>query len=107
MRYFKIPWNRKGQKRVEEEERLVNTSRRREKRRKAQEASTVNFGVRNALGELSIYRENSQLKSEKLWEQVIHLVQKYLNCVPKYIILSTKIYNLVHKCIIQYINIYY
>ena len=46
MRYFKIPWNRKGQKRVEEEEeRLVNTSRRREKRRKAQEASTVNFGV--------------------------------------------------------------
>jgi len=50
MRYFKIPWNRKGQKRVEEEERLVNTSRKREKRRKAQEASTVNFGVRNALG---------------------------------------------------------
>ena len=107
MGYFKIPWNRKGQKRVEEEERLVNTSRRREKRRKAQEASTVNFGVRNALGELSIYRENSQLKSEKLWEQVIHLVQKYLNCVPKYIILSTKIYILVHKYIVQYINIYY
>ena len=48
------------------------------------------FPVWNALGELSIYRENSQLKSEKLWEQVIHLVQKYLNCVPKYIILSTK-----------------
>ena len=90
MRYFKIPWNRKGQKRVEEEERLVNTSRRREKRRKTQEASTVNFGVRNVLGELSIYRENSQLKSEKLWEQVIHLVQKYFNCVPKYIILSKK-----------------
>ena len=62
MRYFKIPWNRKGQKGVEEKERLVYTSRRREKRRKAQEASTVNFGPRNALGELSIYRENSQLK---------------------------------------------
>ena len=44
MRYFKIPWNRKGQKRVEEEERLVNTSRKRGKRGKAQEASTVNFG---------------------------------------------------------------
>ena len=44
MRYFKIPWNRKGQKRVEEEERLVNTSRKRGKRRKAHEASTVNFG---------------------------------------------------------------
>jgi len=107
MRYFKIPWNRKGQKRVEEEERLVNTSRRREKRRKAQEASTVNFGLRNALCELSIYRENSQLKSGKLWEQVIRLVQKYPNCVPKYIILSTKIYYSVHKCVIQYINIYY
>jgi len=45
MRYFKIPRNRKGQKRVEKEERLVNTSRRREKRGKAQEASTVNFGL--------------------------------------------------------------
>jgi len=100
MRYFKIHWNRKGQKRVEEEERLVNTSRMREKRRKAQETSTVNFGLWNGLCELSIYRENSQLKSEKLWEQVINLVQKYLDCVPKYIILSTKIYNLVHKCII-------
>jgi len=44
MRYFKIPRNRKGQKRVEKEERLVNTSRRREKRGKAQEASTANFG---------------------------------------------------------------
>ena len=99
MKYFKIPWNRKGQKGVEKEERLVNTSRRREKRRKPQEVSTVNFGLRNALCELSIYRENSQLKSEKLWEQEIRLVQKYLNCVPKYIILSTKIYNLLHKCI--------
>ena len=37
-----------------------------------QEASTVNFGVQNALCELSIYRENSQLVSEKLWEKVIH-----------------------------------
>jgi len=35
----------KGQKGVEKEERLVNTSQKREKRRKAQEASTVNFGV--------------------------------------------------------------
>ena len=70
-------------------------------RREAQEASTVNFGVWNALCELSIYRENSQLKSEKLWEQVTHLVQKNLNCVPKYIILSTKIYYSVHKYVIQ------
>jgi hypothetical protein len=30
------------------------------------------FGVWNALCELSIYRENSQLIIEKLWEQVIH-----------------------------------
>jgi len=37
---------------------LVNTSRRRKKRGKTQEASTVNFGVWNALCELSIYREN-------------------------------------------------
>ena len=55
----------KGQKGVEKEERLVNTSRKREKRRKAHEASTVNFGLWNALCELSIYRENSQAKK---WE---------------------------------------
>jgi hypothetical protein len=35
----------KGQKGVEKGEGLVNTSRMREKRGKAQEASTVNFGV--------------------------------------------------------------
>jgi hypothetical protein len=43
--------------------------------------------------ELSIYRKNSQLIYEKLWEQVIHildLVQKYLKFSTKYIILSTK-----------------
>ena len=54
----------------------------REMRGKSQEASTVNFGVRVALCEFSIYKENSQLISERLWEQVIHildLVQKYLN----------------------------
>jgi len=39
--------------------------------------------------------------------QEIHLVQKYHNCVPKYIILSTKIYYSVHKYVIQHINIYY
>ncbi|KEH27339.1 hypothetical protein MTR_5g005645 [Medicago truncatula] len=39
----------KGQKGVEKGEELVNTSRRREKRGKTQEASTVNFGVWNAL----------------------------------------------------------
>lgn len=97
MRCFKIPWNRKGQKGVEKEEKFVNTSWRREKRGKAQEALTV--------CELSIYRENS---CEKLLEQVIHisdLVQKNLNCVPKYIMLSTKIYYSVHKYVIQYINI--
>jgi len=58
----------------------------------------------------SLFRENSQLKSDKLWEQVIHifdLAQKYLNCVPKYIIFSTKIYYSVHKYVIQYMNIYY
>ncbi|KEH19515.1 hypothetical protein MTR_8g461970 [Medicago truncatula] len=69
----------KGQKGVEKEERLVKTSRKREKGGKAQESSNVNFGVQNALCELSIYRETSQLIGEKLWEQVIHLVQKYLN----------------------------
>jgi len=70
-----------GQKGVEKGEGLANTSRRSEKRGKT-EASTVNFGVFNALCKLSIYRENSQLTSEKLLEQVIHildLVQKYLN----------------------------
>jgi len=30
------------------------------------------FGVWNALYEFYIYRENSQIISEKLWEQVIH-----------------------------------
>jgi len=35
----------KGQKRVEKGKGLVNTSRRREKRGKIQEASTVNFDV--------------------------------------------------------------
>jgi hypothetical protein len=35
----------KGQKEVEKGEGLVNTSQRREKRDKTQEASTVNFGV--------------------------------------------------------------
>ena len=61
----------KGQKEVEKGEGLVNTSRRRAKRGKTQEASTVNFGVWNARCEFSIYRENLQLISEKLWEQVI------------------------------------
>jgi len=37
-------------------------------RRKAHETSTVNF----QWIELSIYRENSKLISEKLWKQVIH-----------------------------------
>ena len=46
----------------------------REKRGKTQQSSTVNFGVSNALFELSIYRESSQLISEKLWEQVIHIL---------------------------------
>ncbi|AES78099.1 hypothetical protein MTR_7g024530 [Medicago truncatula] len=58
----------KGQKEVEKGEGLVNTSLRREKRGKTHEASTVNFGVWNALCELSIYRESSHLISEKLWE---------------------------------------
>jgi len=58
----------KGQKEVEKGEGLVNTSRRREKSGKAQEASAVNFGVYKALCELSIYRDSSQLISDKLWE---------------------------------------
>ena len=87
MRYFKIPWNRKGQKR----RRKTRQHKSKEGEEKKSTGSiNCEFPVWNALGELSIYRENSQLKSEKLWEQVIHLVQKYLNCVPKYIILSTK-----------------
>jgi len=56
----------------------------------------VNFDVWNALCELSIYRESSQLISEKLWEQVIlilDLVQKYLN-------LSIKIYHIEFKNIL-------
>ena len=61
----------KGQKEVQKGEELVNTSRRREKRGKTQETSTVNCDVYNALCGLSIYRESSQLISEKLWEQVI------------------------------------
>jgi len=65
----------KGLKEVEKGEGLVNTSRRREKRGKTQEASTVNFDVYNALCELSIYRESSQLISDKLWEQVILILE--------------------------------
>ena len=69
----------KGQKGVEKGEGPVNTSRRRERRGKTQEASTVNFGVLNALCELSIYRESSQLISEKLWEQVILILDLVQN----------------------------
>jgi hypothetical protein len=50
--------------------------------------------------ELSIYRKNSQLIYENLWEQVIHildLVQKYPKFSTKYIILSTKYIFLVQK----------
>ena len=78
------------------------------KRRKTRQHKTKEGEERKSIG--SINCENSQLKSEKLWEQVIHifdLAQKYLNCVPKYIILSTKIYYSVHKYVIQYIIIYY
>ena len=56
----------KGHKGVEKGEGLVNKSRRREKRGKAQKVSTMTFGVWNALCELSIYIESSQLISEKL-----------------------------------------
>jgi hypothetical protein len=54
------------------DERLVNTSQEREKRERVPDNSMKLFGVWNALCELSIYRKNSQLRSEKLWEQVIH-----------------------------------
>ena len=56
----------------EEMKRLVNTSQKREKRERVPDNSMKLFGVWNALCELSIYRKNSQLISEKLWEQVIH-----------------------------------
>ena len=61
----------------------------------------------NALCKLFIYRENTQLISNKLWEQVIHildLVQNISNWVSKYIILSTKVYYSVQKYIIEYQN---
>jgi len=68
----------------------------REKRGKSQEASTVNFGVRIALCEFSIYRENSQLISERLWEQVIHI----LDLVQKKSQLNDKIYYIEYKNIL-------
>ena len=62
----------KGQKGVEAEEtRLAQVGGRREEKNSRQ-LNEILFGVWNALCELSIYRENSQLISEKLWEQVIH-----------------------------------
>ena len=84
-------------------ERLVNTSQEKEKRERVFDNSMKLFGAWNALCEFSIYRENSQLISEKLWKQVIHildLVQKNISIesqnilywVQKYIILCTKIY---------------
>jgi len=75
----------------------------REKRGKAHEASTVNFGVLNAPCELSIYRESSQLISEKLWEQVIHI----LDLVQNYLKLSIKIYHTEYKSILFSTKIYY
>ena len=54
------------------EERLVNTSQEREKRERVLDNSMKLFGVWNVLCELSIYRKNPQLISEKLWEQVIY-----------------------------------
>ena len=62
----------KGQEGGRREERLVNTSQEREKRERVPNNSMKLFGVWNVLCELSIYRKNSQLISEKLWEQVIH-----------------------------------
>jgi len=56
----------------------------------------VIFGVLNALCELSIYRESSQLISKKLWEQVIHI----LDLVQKYLKLSIKIYHIEYKNIL-------
>ena len=62
----------------------------------------MNLNVYIALCEPSIYGESLQLISEKLLEQVIHLldlIQKYIYFVQKYIILSTKVYYLVQKYI--------
>ena len=77
---------------------------------KTQKTSTMNFGVLNALCELSIYRESSQLISEKLWEQVIlilDLVQKYLKLSIKIYHIEYKIYYSIHKYIIEYQNIFH
>ena len=56
----------------------------------------MNFDVWNALCELFIYRESSQLISGKLWEQVILI----LDLVQKISQLSTKIYHIEHKNIL-------
>jgi hypothetical protein len=74
----------------------------REKRRKRFEVSEVFFGVWNEQCELSIYRENSQLIYEKLWEQITHI----LDLVQKNLKLSTEIYHIEYKSIIYYVPKY-
>ncbi|RHN58983.1 hypothetical protein MtrunA17_Chr4g0008371 [Medicago truncatula] len=57
-----------GQKRVEKGEGLVNTSRRREKRGKTQEASTVNFSVPQktvVISNLNFISQNLKFKLNK------------------------------------------
>ena len=56
----------------------------------------------NELCELSIYRENLELMCEKLWEQVIHI----LDLAQKYLKLSTTIYHIEYKNIIYYVPTY-
>ena len=65
LRILLIP---KGHKKEMKRRKTRQRKLKREKRRKRFE---VFFGVWNEQCELSIYRENSQLLYEKLWEQVI------------------------------------
>jgi len=45
-----------------------------ERERKSIGSFTIFFGVWNELNDLPIYRKKSQLICEKLWEQVIHIL---------------------------------
>jgi len=63
------------------------------------------FDVWNALYELSIYREKSQLISEKLWEQVIQVIH-ILDLRQKISQSSTKIYHIEYKNILYYVPKY-
>jgi hypothetical protein len=87
----------KGHKKGDGEKNNSHNNPRRERRRKRFEVSEDFFGVWNQLCEISIYRENSQLICEKLYEQIIHI----LDLVQKFLKLSNKIYHIEYKIIFQ------